>query len=793
VYMRIWNLTINDPLCLPLAADARITPPDYTDDQIWEFALAERDPQALSLTTTYGLRARSIRLFPQFILNNTVRTNPYDFHKQPVFKSIYPNYLELSFSPFTGIDVLMEYWVPESKVIAGRINIINHNNTNRMLFINWTGILNPSSGERFSHNKEQTATILSGISDDLIPVVFVTNGPKSASGSYPSLQLEFELTPKKSMFFIWSHAALRDKESSFTTARGIATRKWDSERARIELTNQGQIEIYTGEPDWDAAFMLSQNIVNGLIFGPSNHLPYPSFVLNRTPDQGFSLRGDGSDYNHMWNGQTSLDTYFLLDYLLPSSLDVAKGIVENFFSVQDDTGFIDWKPGIAGQKSNLLATPILATLTWRIFEFNQNLNFLEKAFTRLLKFSDCWFSELHDRDKDGIPEWDHPLQTGYEDNPNYSQWDRRYLGIDIQTSESPSLCSFLYQECITLIKIAKTLGQIETIPFLEHKLKVLQDSLNEFWRPDEKFFSDRDRDSHLSSENLLLGKQTGPGILILDANFDLPSRLLFHIETKDATRRNPTIFIYGYGASGKHRVEQVKSDEITWHLGTGRITGKHQYKKISQIEIRNLNPEDIFLIYNAGYRTINQTSFIPLWAGISDIEKAQQLINNHIVNPEMFWKPFGIPFAQPKQLFIEEDRSNLISVQWNSIIGKGLLQYGHHNFAAELVEKLMNAVILNLKTDRNFRQHYDAENGTGVGEKNALTGLAPLGLFMETLGVHIYSPHRIAIEGVNPYKWPVIINYRGTSITRENEKTIINFRDGHTFENSDPEPKLITI
>jgi hypothetical protein len=323
-------------------------------------------------------------------------------------------------------------------------------------------------------------------------------------------------------------------------------------------------------------------------------------------------------------------------------------------------------------------------------------------------------------------------------------------------------------------------------------MKVLRTTLNELWLPDENIYSDRDRDTHICSNINLLGKQTGSGILILKKEFDHPTRLLFHIETNDGTSRNPTIIIYGYGASGNHRVEQIDGDEINWHQGEGRITGKLQYTKISQIEIRNLNPNDNFLIFNAGYRFINHTSFIPLWAGIPDKDKAQQLINN-LTNPDMFWKPFGIPTIVQTQLFDDERRSNPINIQWNSMIGKGLIQYGDRRNAAELVEKLMNAVIMNLKTNRNFRRYYDVENGRGIGEKNALTGLAPVGLFLEALGVRIFSSRKISIEGINPFNWPVKIYYRGTSIVRENEKTTITFPDGQLFENSDPEQRLISI
>lgn len=67
--MRNWNLGPGDPLQLTIAADARLTPTDYTNDHIWELDLSGGDPSALALRTTFGLRARLMRLFPRFSEN----------------------------------------------------------------------------------------------------------------------------------------------------------------------------------------------------------------------------------------------------------------------------------------------------------------------------------------------------------------------------------------------------------------------------------------------------------------------------------------------------------------------------------------------------------------------------------------------------------------------------------------------------------------------------------------------------------------------------------------------------
>ena len=60
--MRDWSLAKGDPLCLTLAADSRLSIPDYLNDHIWELVLGGGEPKALAVRTTYGLRAKSMRI-----------------------------------------------------------------------------------------------------------------------------------------------------------------------------------------------------------------------------------------------------------------------------------------------------------------------------------------------------------------------------------------------------------------------------------------------------------------------------------------------------------------------------------------------------------------------------------------------------------------------------------------------------------------------------------------------------------------------------------------------------------
>jgi hypothetical protein len=327
--MREWNLKAGDPLTLSIAADARLESTDYMDDQIWELSLRGGEPPALALQTTFGLRARSLRLFPRFTLEDQTRSDPDHFERPPVVHRFYPNYIELSFSPFTDIDVRAEYWVPESHAVCGRLHLANHADHACELRLEWVGLLMPAEGQRMALEEMQAAPVLLGRSGNLSPVVFVTGGAQPGSGVYPSLSLSLSLPAGGVYLAVWSQAAGETPEASFALARRSAARRWEAEIARIERLNAGEIEIHTGDPDWDAALALSQKLAYGLFVGPTAQLPASSFVLSRQPDQGYSLRGDGSDYNHLWNGQPTLEALYLSSLILPNAAQLTAGLLKN--------------------------------------------------------------------------------------------------------------------------------------------------------------------------------------------------------------------------------------------------------------------------------------------------------------------------------------------------------------------------------------------------------------------------------------------------------------------------------
>jgi hypothetical protein len=791
--MREWQLKAGNPLTLTLANDVRLGPTDYCDDHIWELSLSGGDPPALAATTSYGLRARSMRIFPRFTLGEITLTDPNDFAQPPIVRQIFPNFILLTFSPFPDLDVTAEYWVPQPHTLASRVQITHTGHKECKLSFEIAARLAPTEGQRMAPFEMQAATILSGLSGGLAPVLFMTGGAKAGAGSYPSLALKMELSPDETRQIIWVQAALADREASFDLARAIAASKWDAERTRLELLNSSLVEIYTGEAEWDATFLLAQKQALHLMVGPTSHLPHPSFVLSRQPDQGYSPRGDGSDYDHLWNGQSPLESLYLVDLLLPSAPELAQGLVRNFLAVQTEDGFIDWKPGLGGQRSKILATPALASLVWRIYEATEQIGFLEETFEALTKFNQIWFSRDHDRDGDGIPEWDHPLQAGDDDHPTYSQWHAWSQGVDITTAESPALCSFLYQECTTLARIARLLGRTEAIPSLEATAEQLKSATERAWNEVTASYYDWDRNTHFSTHGELLARSNGSGDLILRREFAEPVRLLINIRTDAAIRRHPLIFVHGKSATGNRRVERLQDEQFRWTPGNGRLTGRYVYQSLERLEIYGLEEEDQIELSSVGYDFQDASALLPLWAEIPSTERAQKLVEDTLTNAQRFWRPYGIVSCPQPPDGDQAGICSSVNLLWNRLIGEGLVKYGFREQAAELMARLMNGIIQNLKSEGAFRQQYHAESGQGMGERNALQGLAPLGLFMEILGVRLISSQRVALSGTNPFPWPVTVKYRGLTVLRQKEKSVVIFPDGQAVTVTDPAPRIVSL
>jgi Mannosylglycerate hydrolase MGH1-like glycoside hydrolase domain len=789
--MRDWSLGPGDPLALTLAADFRLSTPDYANDHIWELELGGGDPSALALRTTFGLRARLMRIFPRFTLGGQTATDPAAFAIPPRLRRFYPSFLLFEFSPFPGLEALAEYWVPTSQTAAGRFTLSNRGTAPLTLQLELCGQLVPLGGQSLTPLAMQSVNILAGRTADLAPVIFLTGGSEAGPGPYPSLILELTLPAGLSHQYTWAQAALGDAEASFELARATAARPWDAERAKLELVNAAQaVEVYTGDPDWDAALALSQKAAFGLFFAPSQYLPWASFVEVRQPDYGYSPHGTGSDYSYLWSGQSPLEAYYLAG-LLPGASGLAAGLLRNFLAVQSGDGAIDCKPGLAGQRGPWTAAPFLASLAWQAYQSGGDKAFLAEAFPRLLAFNRLWLTPAHDRDGDGFPEWDHPLQTSFEDNLAFTVWHAGGQGADISVAESPALAAALCRESQLLAHMASLLGRDEQREPLELQAAALRGLAEECWDADAALYHTRDRDSHLSPRGRLIARQRGPGRLSVRQEFNQPARFLVEIQFKGEATFRPEAVLKGR-CQGSVRTERLERKDFQWGAGIAVATTRSLYTSLTSLAVTGLSKHDHVILRLMDFSTEDQTLFLPLWAEIPTAPRAAAIVNRTLFAADRFGRPFGTPTCCAVPYPASEGVCMAVHLPWNQLIGEGLLAYGLRTEAAQLTARLMNVVIENLRKQRAFARAYHAESGAGIGERNALQGLAPLGLFLKTLGVEIHSPMRVALSGKNPFPWPVTVKYRGLTVTRQADQSVVVFPGGQSLTLNDPTEGVVS-
>jgi hypothetical protein len=448
---------------------------------------------------------------------------------------------------------------------------------------------------------------------------------------------------------------------------------------------------------------------------------------------------------------------------------------------------------MGGQRGNRLASPLLATLAWRIYEVNGDREALERVFPQLLDFLQVWFSPEHDRDGDGIPEWDDPMQAGFDDHPLFSRWHTWAKNVDITTSEGPALCSLLYRECQSLIAMAQILGREEALPALRSLADNLCTAVEGAWDPRTASYQSWDRDAHTIQKEVKLGRGVGSGIIHVDRQFAEPVRVVMRIRSSGETTRRSQAFIHGTSPSGNHRVERIPPDQYQWYLGMGSTTSEQTYLAIEYVEVQGLDETDTFSLHTAGYTCQEHTTLLPLWAGISSQKRARDLIIKTISNPKRYWKAYGLPACPnpPKQADPRVCES--VHFPWTSMVGEGMVSYGFQEIGAELVTRMMNAAIGTLKSEGGFRRYYHAGTGQGMGEQDALGGLPPLGLFLQTLGVRLISSERVALSGINPFPWPVTVKFRGLTVLRQKDKTQVIFPGGQSTRIEDPAPRIVSL
>lgn len=813
--MREWSLTAADPIALRLAADVRAGPTDYANDHIWELSLAGGEPPGLSIRTSFGRRVHELRLVLAFAEAGQAVTDPDAYAAPPTVRAFYVDYIRVALEPLPGLATTIDYWVPDSHSLAGQVTFHNAGSQPRAISLYVFAQLVPL-GEPHPLAPSQLAilsgaALLEGPAGNL-DVEVLLEGPAEATATpSPRLARTVEVLPGEPMSIRWVQTAMPTpserppapvrgeappvdhRSAGLEHIREVLGCEWDGELARVELLNAGLLDIETGDADWDVALALGQAVALRCYVGPTAHLPHPSFVFCRLPDRGYSVRGDGSDYNWQWNGQVATEAYVNLPQVVTAAPELAKGILRNWLAVQGEDGSIDWKPGLAGQRERTLCIPLLATLAWQLYEHTEDAAFLAEVYPGLRRFVHAWFTAKHDRDQDGVPEWTHTIQSAFDDNPSFVRWQTWGQGADIAAAEAPDLASYLYRECRALEAMRALLGEPPD-PALAERAAHLAHRVSQMWRDDTASYHYVDRDSHEITAGEVLAEGRGDLVVDLHRRFAPSARILVKVAGAPDVRPEVEVTLFGRGRRGRHRVETLARSRVQWFFGISTAVSDKLYALLERVEVHGVPPEAQVTVSVVDTTRQDQTLLLPLWAGLPDAARAEALVRRTLLDPARYWRLYGIPNCSALDPAFRPDNrggSGGVWLMWNTMLGEGLVRYGYRAEAAELVRRLMQAMLHTLRTDHAFREAYNCDQLEGLGDRDYIWGVAPVALFMHVLGVRIISPRRVYLEGRNPFPWPVTVRHKGLVVVRQSDRTTVTFPSGRVASLTTENPQFV--
>lgn len=409
----------------------------------------------------------------------------------------------------------------------------------------------------------------------------------------------------------------------------------------------------------------------------TNLLPKARSVL-RSNDAGQFTKPGPHQYPYQWNWDSALIALGLSHFDLPRALTEIRSLI----SGQWQDGMLphvvyhkkpsDYFPSPAFWQienspyapvvptSGITQPPLLTTIIYKIHQRNPISDFLRETYAALLRWH-RWMHTARQADESGLFCIIHPWESGTDDSP-------RWLNVlaDIQPENVP-----------------------------------------EFQRGDTRYVADGERPHGADYEHF--------------------------IHLIDIFRRHH----YDHAALLTHSpflVQDVLFDAILQRADEDLSAIANELgEPVSEIEVwmertrANFDARfwddarGLYFDYNlrrsAPIRVNTAITFAPLFAGLSDKNKARRLVADHLLNPAEYapdttntrhWVT-STSKAEPAW----EARRYWRGPVWiicNWLVYEGLLRYGFHDLAADIRQDS-----LNLMATSGFREYYDARDGSGCG------------------------------------------------------------------------------
>ncbi len=793
--LRRWEMDRSVPFNFQIAADARFSRTDYADDQVWKLNLGSRDNPALAFQTQFGGRAGLASIVPMWALEGRTVYQYQTYTKPPIITHFAPGYLRTECTIVPELELVAQYWAMESRASGGEYLLTNVSGKDISLHLDLfghVGINNRNRKLNVLTFPDDTIALHLGEIGNINPVLVLEGADLSVYGGYissPKIGCNVKIPAGETVRVPFVVAGLSDMRDSVSLAMNWLARPWTPFFEQIDLEAISIPQISTGDNNWDKLLDLSFSHIVNAFMKPTDNLPHPSFVANRASNRGWSQRGDGSDHIRIWAGQDPTVAYLITPVIANIEPNFAKSIIYNYLTTQDESGFVDRQPGLGGQRQGSMMMPILARLTWMIYQQTEDEQFLTDTFPKLSVFFKRWFNHDLDKDGDGVPEWNSERQMGYVAFPTFAMGQAWGQGANIRQMETPDLLAYLISEAEALQDIAAVLGEKEDKALFKKHLKDLEKHLKEFW--DGKRFTYRDRDSHITTDSVeLLDGVAGDESYTLDRSFVAPNRVIIRVVGGVSHRPKITLHLNGTDADGNPVKIEASADDFLWQNRQGMYTTSEAFSHIDSLKIDGLSR-----VYKIYAETIDSSRLdinhlLPLWTGRLTKTQAKAIVKL-AMDEDHFMRPNGLTMVSAQDR--DFDPSNArggggIWMYWLSFVGEGMVKSGFRAEATQLIKAVLNNLTKNLDIDGYLSQFYHADETQGFGEDGHVGGVVPLNLLMDIIGIRIVSHRKVWVGGDFTWGQDISVRQHGVTVTRSSSGIQILFpSDNEITLDAEPE------
>jgi len=765
--MRDWQLTLQDPVSLILTADPRLSKLDKAGSDIWELSLGDISSPYLGLKTTYGLKAIGMRIFLGFSNASELVRDPAAFFEQPVLKNFSSNYARMTFKPFADLSASTEFWIVGSHLVCGRIAITNLGNEYRNINLLLSATLIPTTpGKPCTLMNQGLNTCLQGATGEIFPTLVMGGGPTGVASPYPALSLPLRLKPGEDRSISWACASENDPKLSLANAMASLKRDWEKELARLELVHDSTtVDIYSGDQDWDAVLAFSQqhafsslsfddeNLVNGFVpYLSTDHTYAQSSSWNNTHPSALLL-------NH------------LIGALLPGNPVIATQLVTAFLQQTSSVG------SRSSLKNASLPFPIIADLVWNIIDLTGDQGLLGSLYPLLRELVLAWFDQDHDKDRDGVPEFQTVDQLCFYHPQINQQAIMPVFTPGVQFVENPGLAFLLIRELTALDHMAHKMGDEQAQVIFSKHIRQLSQQLRTMFHSKRHCFVYRDRDTHFSAAKISILHLESLTDQPVNVTLDPPQRIVVSLNGAQQKIPKISIKLMGVDQAGEEVSESVDFCQSYLPSSSLHLLSEQVFSELIRIETIGGDPSISLDLATMDLLTPDISCLLPLSCELISSTQLQSSLKA--------WFQAGNPryqFGLPEVPRLPKSRSNdfpdLINLPWNFLLITNLLDNTLDSVAADLFSRLTTLIVSSLKRCHAFFEYFNVKDGSPMGHRHSLSGIVPVSLYLRMIGVRIISPTAVEISGECPFPGKITVKYRGMQIIREGKLTRVILPNG---------------